>query len=266
MALVLITGGTGTLGRQVADRVRRSGDEVRILSRHPAKPGAPREPGVQRFVGDLATGRGIAEAVTGVDVIAHCAGGPKDDEALTRTLVAAAKKAGAPHIVSVSVVGADRVPMRSRIDRTLFGYFAMKLATERVVRQSGLPWTVLRASQFFELIETVAGALSKSPVVPTFRGLKFQPVDVQTVADRMAELIRGEPAGLVPEVAGPVVADMDVFVRDYLQVKGKRRALVPIPLPGAAAHAIAAGAITAPDQAVGRQTWVEYLTTARGPR
>ncbi|NUR71767.1 MAG: SDR family oxidoreductase [Hamadaea sp.] len=259
MALVLITGGTGTLGRHVAERVSRNGDDVRVLSRHPH----PSEPGVQHVVGDLATGRGIAEAVTGVDVIAHCAGGPKGDEDLTRTLVTAARRAGEPHIVSVSVVGADRVPMRGRIDRTLFGYFAMKLATERVVQQSGLPWTVLRASQFFELIETVASTLAKSPVVPTFRGLKFQPVDVETVADHMAGLIRAEPAGLAPDVAGPDAADMAVFLREYLRATGKRRAMLPIPVPGAAAHAIAAGAITAPDRAVGRKTWAEFLRERR---
>jgi uncharacterized protein YbjT (DUF2867 family) len=258
MALVLVTGGTGTLGRRVADRVRRNGDDVRILSRRRHAP----EPGVQYAMGDLATGQGIADAVAGVDVIAHCAGGPRGDEDMTRTLVVAARRAGEPHVVSVSVVGADRVPQRSRIDRALFGYFGMKLATERIVEQSGLPWTVLRATQFFELLEMVARGLSKSPLVPAFRGQLFQPVDVETVADHMAGLVSGSPVGRAPDVAGPVIAEMADFLRDYLQVTGKRRVLVPVPLPGAAARAIAAGAITAPDRKVGRKTWVEFLTEA----
>jgi uncharacterized protein YbjT (DUF2867 family) len=96
----------------------------------------------------------------GADVIAHCPGGRKGDEQKTRTLAGAAKDAR--HIVLISVVGADRIPQVSAIDRALFGWFGMKLATERVVEQSGLGLTTLRATQFHGLILMVAGRWQNS--------------------------------------------------------------------------------------------------------
>ena len=84
----------------------------------------------------------------------HCAGAAKGDDEATRNLVRAAARAGAQHLVYISVVGADRVPVVSGVDRTMFGYFASKLAAEQVVADSGLPWTTLRATQFHDLFLT----------------------------------------------------------------------------------------------------------------
>lgn len=136
---VLVTGGTGVLGRALVQRlVDRS--EVRVLSRQP-----PRGPGFVQ--GDLETGEGLADAVDGVDVIAHCASAadyprPQRDVAQTRRLVDALGDAR-PHLVYVSIVGVDRVS---------FGFFRAKLGAERVVEESGLPWTVLRATEFHDLV------------------------------------------------------------------------------------------------------------------
>ena len=105
----------------------------------------------------------------------------------------------------ISVVGADRVPVVSGIDRAMFGYFASKRAAERVVADSGLPWTTLRATQFHDLILTVARQLAKLPVMPVPAGVRFQPVDAGEVAARLVELALGAPAGLVPDLAGPRV-------------------------------------------------------------
>ena len=152
--------------------------------------------GIRWTAGDLSTGEGIEAAMRGAEVIVHCAGSSKGDEQKTRTLVSAAKDAR--HIVLISVVGADRIPQASAIDRAFFGYFGMKLATERVVEQSGIGWTTLRATQFHDLILMVARALAKLPVIPAPPGSRFQPVDATEVAERMAELALGEPSGLVP--------------------------------------------------------------------
>jgi uncharacterized protein YbjT (DUF2867 family) len=128
----------------------------------PSSAATPRETaeGIRYTAGDLSTGEGIEGAVRGTEVIVHCAGGRKGDEQKTRTLVSAAKDAR--HIVLISVVGADRIPQVSAIDRAFFGYFGMKLATERVVEQSGISWTTLRATQFHDLILMVARALANS--------------------------------------------------------------------------------------------------------
>jgi uncharacterized protein YbjT (DUF2867 family) len=255
---ILVTGGTGTLGRPLAQRLRDAGASVTVLSRRPREAAE----GIRYTAGDLSTGAGIAAAVRGAEVIVHCAGSSKGDEQKTRTLVGAAKDAA--HIVLISVVGADRVPQASAVDRALFGYYAMKLATERVVEQSGIGWTTLRATQFHDLILIVARALAKSPVIPAPPGFRFQPVDVTEVAGQMAELALGAPSGLVPDMAGPKIYTVPELVNAYLRAAGLRRRLVPLPIPGQAARAIRAGANLAPERAVGKRTWEEFLAGTQG--
>jgi uncharacterized protein YbjT (DUF2867 family) len=204
-----------------------------------------------------AVGAGIEAAVAGAEVIVHCAGSRTGDEQKTRTLVSAAKDAR--HIVLISVVGADRIPQVSAIDRALFGYFGMKLATERVVEQSGLGWTTLRATQFHDLILRVARALARLPVIPGPAGSRFQPVEVTEVAQRMAELALGGPSGLVPDLAGPTIYTVAELVNSYMRAAGTRRPLVPVHIPGQAARALRTGANLAPHRAVGKRTWEEFL-------
>jgi uncharacterized protein YbjT (DUF2867 family) len=250
---ILVTGGTGTLGRLVVGRLRDAGCDVRVLSRrhHEAADG------IEFVTGDLSTGEGIEAAVDGVGTIVHCAGSSKGDGEKARNLVRAASRAA--HLVYISVVGADRVPIGSRVDRAMFGYFESKLAAERIVEDSGLPWTTLRATQFHDLILTVARQMAKLPVVPVPSGFRFQPVDADEVAARLVELSLGEPSGLVPDIAGPRVYEMKELLRSYLRAGHRHRLILPIRLPGNAARAVRAGANLAPEQAVGHRTWEEFL-------
>lgn len=252
-ASVLVTGGTGTLGRPVVQRLRDAGASVTVLSRRSREAAE----GIRYVAGDLSTGEGIEAAVRGAEVIVHCAGSRKGDEQKTRTLVRAASDAR--HIVLISVVGADRVPQVSAIDRAFFGYFGMKLVTERVVEQSGIGWSTLRATQFYDLILTLARALAKLSVIPVPTGFRFQPIEVTEVAERMTELALAEPSGLVPDLAGPKTYTLAELVKSYLNAVGKRRALVPVHIPGQAAKAGRAGANLAPDRAVGKRTWEDFL-------
>jgi uncharacterized protein YbjT (DUF2867 family) len=139
---ILVTGGTGTLGRHVVRLLSELGHPVRVLSRSHHDP----EEGVEFPAGDLASGAGVDFAARGVETIVHCAGTAKQDDVKARNLVRAATSAGVTHLVFISVVGADRIPVLSRVDRAMFGYFASKRAAEIVVEQSGLPWTTLRAA------------------------------------------------------------------------------------------------------------------------
>ena len=260
---ILVTGGTGTLGRLVVSRLRDAGCAVRVLSRRSRPPAAPAGD-VEFVTGDLATGEGIEAAVKGAEVIVHCAGSNKGDEDKARSLVRAAS--GARHLVYVSVVGADRIPLASGVDRAMFGYFGSKLAAERVISDSGLPWTTLRPTQFYDLILMVARQMARLPVIPVPVGVRFQPVDADEVAARLTQLALGPPAGRVPDLAGPRVYPMAELLRGYLRATGKRRPLVPVRLPGQAARAVRAGANLAPDQAVGHRTWEEFLTERVGSR
>jgi uncharacterized protein YbjT (DUF2867 family) len=269
--MFLVTGGTGTLGRLVVPHLVQAGGKVRVLSRHPrSATGEGAAEGIEFMVGDLDTGQGIDAAVAGAGVIVHCAGGRKGDGDKARTLVRAASRAeglegaGAPHLVNISVTGADRVPQDGRLDRTMFGYFGMKLDAEQVIAGSGLPWTTLRATQFYDLLLMVARAMARLPVIPAPSGVRFQPVDAGEVAARLAELALGPPSGLVPDLAGPRIYPMAELVRGYLRAAGKRRPVVPVPLPGRAARAVRDGANLAPERAVGRRTWEEFLAERVG--
>jgi uncharacterized protein YbjT (DUF2867 family) len=252
---ILVTGGTGTLGRLVVPRLRDAGHTVRVLSRHRREAG----PGVELVTGDLGTGEGIDAAVEEAEVVVHCAGTTKGDEVKTLHLVRAASRAGTRHLVHISVVGADRVPVAGAVDRAMFAYFESKLGAEQVVAGSGLPWTTLRATQFHQSFLALVRQLARLPVVPVAAGFRFQPVDAGEVADRLAELALGAPAGLVPDLAGPRVYGMDTLVREYLRASGRRRPILPIRLPGKAARAVRSGATLALDRAVGRRTWEEFL-------
>jgi uncharacterized protein YbjT (DUF2867 family) len=257
---ILVTGGTGTLGRLVVDRVRNTGRDVRVLSRRSRED----EQGVEFVTGDLSTGEGIEAAMDGCEVVVHIAGSSNGDEQKARHLMPAAARAGVRHLVYISVVGADRVPISSGIDRAMLGYFESKYGAERVVADSGVPWTTLRATQFHELLFTTIQQMSKMPLIPVPAGFNFQPVAAAEVADRLVELTLAAPAGLVADIAGPRVYSMSELIRGYLRAVGKHRLLVPLWLPGKAASAFRAGANLAPDRAVGRRTWEDFLNARLG--
>ena len=260
MAPILVTGGTGTLGRLLVPRLRAAGCAVRVLSRH----GHAAADGVEYAAGDLATGDGIAAAVAGVETIVHCAGSAKGDEGKARNLVRAATPAGTKHLVYISVVGADRIPIVSAVDRAMFGYFGSKLAAERIVADSGVPYTTLRATQFHDLLLTVAQQLVKLPVMLSFAGVRVQPVDADEVAARLVELALGKPAGLVPDMGGPRIYPMADAFRGYLRAAHKRRPIMPVRQPGQAARAFRNGGNLTPDHAVGRRTWEDFLAERVG--
>ena len=237
---VLVTGGTGTVGRIVVDHLTTAGKDVRILSRG-RRPSQRTD--VQHVVGDVQTGDGLDAAMDGIDMIVHCV-------YPTEHLVAAAKRAGSPHLVYVSIVGIDRIP---------FALYRKMLANERVIAESGLPWTVMRATQFHDLIAFILRMLAKPPVMALPSGLRFQPVDVRDVGERLARLALGEPVGRAPDFGGPQVRALDDLARGYLAIVGKRRPIVPIRLPGKAFGEVRAGALTAPEQAAGTITFERYL-------
>ncbi|EMY32606.1 hypothetical protein D477_019226 [Arthrobacter crystallopoietes BAB-32] len=188
-APILVTGGTGTLGRLVVARLQDSGRRVRILSRHRHD----NTGGTEFTAGDLASGEGIEAAVEGVRTIVHLAGSAAGDDVKARNLVNALAPAGAAHLVYISVVGADRIPVAGRMDRAMFGYFGSKYAAERIIAGSGIPYTTLRATQFHQLLLQAAAGMAKLPVIPVPSGFRFQPIDAADVADRLTDLALGAP-------------------------------------------------------------------------
>ncbi|RKE21196.1 SDR family oxidoreductase [Streptomyces sp. TLI_171] len=243
---VLVTGGTGTLGRHVLPRLVAAGCRVRVLTRT-ARPDAD---GVRHLTGDLVAGTGPDGALDGIDTVLHLAGGPKGDDVAARNLAAAmARAGGVRHVVMVSVIGADRMPL---------GWFRAKRDAELAIGGCGVPWTVLRAAQFHDLVLDVAGKVGRLPLLPAPGGLRFEPVDARDVADRLVALtLGGAPAGLVPDLAGPRDYAFADLVRSAL---GRNRPALPVPLAGKVGRAYrnqenlaGAGAMR------GTRTWEAFL-------
>jgi uncharacterized protein YbjT (DUF2867 family) len=254
MEPILVTGGTGTLGSHIVSRLQAAGHDVRVLSRQPHADTV----GVHFVTGDL-LGTDLTAAVDGVSVIVHCAGKNKGDEVATQNLVDAASRAGRPHLVYVSVVGADRIPVTGPFDRMMFSYFDMKRKAELVVESSGLPWTTLRATQFYELMLVALRGMTKLPAVPVPSGISFQPVDSDDVAAYMVDLALGPPSGLVPDIGGPRLYTTRQLIRGYLMATGQQRRMFAVNLPGEAARALREGANVTPGRAAGRRTWEDFL-------
>lgn len=248
MTTILVTGGTGTLGRPVAERLRAGGHDVRVLSRH-AEP----------YAVDLREGGpDLDAAVAGADVVVHCATMPRggDEQAAVR-LIDAARRAGVPHLVYISIVGVDRVPL---------GYYRSKLAVERLVEESGLGWTVLRTTQFHDLIAQILDTAAKLPVMLLPTGVSDQPIEVTEVADRLAELALAPPAGRVDDMGGPQVRTLPELTRTYLRATGKRRPLLPVRLAGKVYRGLREGGHLTPRRAVGQGTFEEFLAARSGGR
>ena len=251
MTTVLVTGGTGLLGRRVCRTLSADGHSVRVLSRTASGPPIP---GAETAIGDLSTGAGLLRAVEGTTAIVHCASDPRNPRAVdvagTERLLEVAQGAGRPHVVYISIVGVDRIPMK---------YYAAKLAAEEAIARSGLPWTVLRATQFHPFVLQLLDRLTAFPVVPVPRGWRVQPVDVDEVARRLVDAVASGPAGRLPDLGGPEVFPVVDLVRDRLRESPRRRPVLELPVPGAAAAALRAGANLVPGNPGGGRTWQEFL-------
>jgi uncharacterized protein YbjT (DUF2867 family) len=251
---ILVTGGTGRLGRAVAVRLAARGHEVRAVSRHPPDGG---EPGSFTWMAvDLLAGEVPQQAVGGVDTIVHCATGHADVEA-ARNLIAGARSAGTPHLVHISIVGVDRLPS---------GFYRTKLEVERLIENSGLPWTVQRSTQFHDLILSQCRSLARSPVMPVPAATGFQPIDVSEVAERLADLALAAPSGHPPDIAGPQVLSAAELARRYLRAARRHRLVLPVPFPGRIYSGYRGGGQLAPDHAVGRITFEQFLAEHIGTK
>lgn len=245
---VLVTGGTGRLGRHVVARLQDTGCDVRVLARHDRG-----VPNAAFFTGDLRSGEGVEPAVRGASVVIHCATATRGDAEATANLVKAAAGAGNPHLVYVSIVGIDHIGS--------WGYPKAKLESERIVQSSGLPWTILRVTQFYDYILANVRRLARLPIVPVPAGFPVQPVDPGDVADRLVELALGTPAGRAADMAGPEATGWTDVLRSYLDATHRRRWTVPVRIPGTRAVRDG-GLLPPPGHTTGTKTWEQFLSAS----
>jgi uncharacterized protein YbjT (DUF2867 family) len=240
VATVLVTGASGRFGQKAMRVLAGAGHEARPFSRGDG--------------GDLLTGAGLAEALDGVTWVLHAASDSDtrhgaDDVEATRNLLAAA--AGqVEHLLYLSIVGVERIPYR---------YYRNKLACEQLVVGTEIPFTILRATQFHELGESVLRGKERrwlSTIYPF--DFKVQPVAAQEVAERTVQLLAGPPHEGVVELGGPEILTVRDAVDTWRDVRGPLRVL-PLPYPGKVARAFREGLNTT-DRAEGRQTWREFVS------
>jgi uncharacterized protein YbjT (DUF2867 family) len=222
-----VVGGTGTLGRHIVDALRARRHEVRVLSRTSPD-----------FRVDLTTGDGLERALQGCETVIDASNNTSKAAAAilvdgSRRLLNAEREAGVRHHVCVSIVGCDLVPT---------SYFKVKVEQERTTEHGGVPWTIVRATQFHELVIGMLAALGSWRVLPLPRG-PLQPIAAADAARAIATFAEGPPLLKRVNVAGPQIVDVRGLARVWLS-HGGRGLLVPIPLPGAIGRALRAGGLT----------------------
>jgi uncharacterized protein YbjT (DUF2867 family) len=251
---ILITGGTGVLGRAIARAAARAGHVVRIGSRSPRGDGTPAGHEWARM--DLLTGAGVPEAVNGADAVIHAASDPRRSHAVdvggTRLVVEAARAGGAPHVLYVSIVGIDRIPIP---------YFRDKLAAEEIVA-AGLPGahSIVRATQFHSFVDMQLRRAARFPVVmPLPTRFQLQSAAPADAADYVLRCAAEGPGGRRPDFGGPEVLTLGEAAAAWKAARGVRRAILPLPVPGKVGAAFRAGASTVPDGVRGTVRWSDWL-------
>jgi uncharacterized protein YbjT (DUF2867 family) len=211
---IVIIGGTGLIGRKLAAKLESGGHDVVAAS--PST-------GVNSL-----TGEGLKEALTGADVVVDVTNSPSfEDNAVmeffrtsTGQLLSAAAAAGVCHYIALSVVGSDRIRDS--------GYLRAKRVQEGLIEASGVPYTVLRATQFFEFLKAITDGGTKGNVVH-MPPSNFQPVAADDVAATLAEIATAQPKNGVVELAGPEASSMAEFIQRFLSSVGDERKVIPDP-------------------------------------
>ncbi|MEU0034061.1 MULTISPECIES: NAD(P)H-binding protein [unclassified Streptomyces] len=245
---IAVAGGTGLAGRLVVEVLRTRGHTPVVLSRGQ---------GV-----DLLNGSGLDAALTGAETVVDVSNVTTMRRSVAmnffdtagRHLVGAAERAGVRHLVTLSIVGIDRVKNP---------YYAGKLRQEEIVRGGPVPWTVLRATQFHDFAGQLLNSLP-GPIATVPMG-RLQPVAVREVAEALADLALGSPRGMAPEIAGPRVESLVDMARRRIAAGGvRRRPVLPLYLPGGMNSG---GLLPTGPGPRGTQTFTDWLgeqrTTAR---
>lgn len=246
MRSILVTGGTGTLGRPTVERLRASGHDVRVLSR---------KSGSDVVTGDLSTGEGLRAAVEGVETVLHLAtSNRRADVRLAVNLLETAREAAVEHLILISIVGIDRIPLP---------YYRDKLEVERLVTESPIPSSILRATQFHHLLDRLMSAQKVLPCLLA-PAVKLQPIAVEDVAARLTEIAAGPPLGRLPDIGGPEQLAVPELARSWKRARGSHRPVAPVRLPGKTFRAYASGVALVSGPPYGHKTFTDFLADESG--
>jgi uncharacterized protein YbjT (DUF2867 family) len=254
--VVAVVGGTGTVGAFIVAELALRGHEVRVLTRRPPAGGAARHHPV-----DLSSGEGVAEAVAGARVVVDASNPrpPRKRRARsvlldgTRHLLEAEIEAGVEHHILVSIVGIDAVP---------FSYYQTKVAQERAVQAGPTPWTIVRATQFHQLLDETFGSFARVGLLPR-SSIPLQPIDPRRATALIARSVEEGPCGDRREIAGPEISSVTELAHTWKRATDKSGLLVPPPIIGETRRALRRGALTAPDAESAGPTFAQWLGARR---
>ena len=252
---IVIAGGTGTAGRAVVQQAMGRGHEAVALSRSAPAPA------------DLISGNGLAEALTGADVVIDCSNSNTQSRAkaerffvtATKNLVHAAAEAGVRRYLLLSIVGLENVPM---------GYYQAKLAQEAALiataTEAQLGYTIARATQFHDFAGQLLDRMRVGGLALIPR-MRIQPVEVGEVAGRLLDCAEAEPVVRAPDLGGPQEEDLLAMARQWVAHTGRRSRVVAVPLPGRAGRAVQAGGLLLTDGEARGRTFAAWLADQPGP-
>lgn len=262
MARILITGGAGGLGREIVKRLAGSGQIVRVMSRASAP--ATLDHGDEWAQADVETGAGLAEAVEGVDIIVNAMTLPGKTQQVdvdgTGRLLNAAKQTGVGHVLHISIVGIEHIPN---------AYYKAKVAAEQVVMESGVPYSIWRATQFHTLLDGYLAPLRESNSAPILHNppdTQYQLLDTGEAAENLLPYITAAPAGRLPDVGGPEVLTLETILRMWIDAQHLTHEIAFLQPDPALGEIMRQGYNTIPSNPYGTITWADYLRQRYGQR
>ncbi|UFH53312.1 SDR family oxidoreductase [Spirosoma sp. KNUC1025] len=266
MNKVLVLGGTGVLGSAVVNTLQKASVDVLIGSRTQIKTDSystvNQSTGIPWTHVDLLTGEGLPEALTGVDTVFHLASAPGKvageffETVITRNLLKALKQSDVNHLIYSSIIGVDKIK---------YSYYQAKFAAEGLIQESRVPYSILRATQFHDLVDFAITKLMSLPVGFVPVKLIDQPIDVVSMAQELCRMAQSGPRQSIVNLGGPQVLDAGTLTRLWMKHRKMSKPIIPIPILGSLMKSFAKGEHTCPEKAVGSKTWEDYLLDKYGP-
>lgn len=254
MQSILITGGTGTLGQEISKQLLAEGYLVNILSSK-EKPNATFYSNI--IEGDLTKPSTIAQALESAEIIIHCASNPRNaqvvDLAGTKNLLTCVDKNRCKHFIYISIAG---------VDKSDYPYYQTKHAVEKMIEASGLPYSILRATQFHDLVlHRIIRVFDQGPGLPIEipANMRFQSIDKTDVAKCIVELVKNKPTSEVTTIGGPEVLTLESMIEVYLKHLNRLEKIVHITPPMAFHKVFTTGINLCPENAINGITWNQCL-------